>query len=43
MPGTQTASQIILRNCFKDARRGAGYIGLFATKNQVLGTSKDYC
>lgn len=36
----QTASQIALRDCFKELREEPGYIGVFATKKQVIRTSK---
>ena len=40
-------SQTALRNCSKDAKgqeqkEGPGYIRVFATRDQVVGTSKDY-
>ena len=44
-----TASQIMLRDCSEKAGgrggRGGepGYVGVFATKDQVAGTSKDCC
>ena len=38
-----TESQIILRACSEEARGEPGYIGVFAPKDQVVGTSKDYC
>ena len=40
----EAASQIMLRYCSEEARGESGYIlGVFATKDQVVGTSKDYC
>ena len=38
-----TASQKTLGNCSEETREEAGYIGIFATKHQVVETSKDHC
>ena len=37
------ALQMVLRYCSKKVKEKPGYIGVFATKNQVVATSKDYC
>lgn len=34
-------AQIGLRDCSKVGREESGYTGVFATKNQVVGVSKD--
>ena len=39
----ETASQIMLRNCSKEASGEPECIRAFVTKDQVDGTSKDYC
>ena len=38
-----TASQITLRDCSKEARGGARIYRSFSSKDQVVGTSSDHC
>lgn len=38
-----TASQIILRDCSEEARRGARIYRNFCNKDQIARTSKDDC